>query len=348
VYVRDFRDTTLENRALAGSKGASLGELTRAGFNIPPGFTITTAAFERFIASIDGAGAIRRLITSLDPNELTALTATTAAVREQIEKAPLPKDVEQAILQAYALLAKGENIAVTGVSAHSGAAGLAPVAVRSSATSEDSAEASFGALQDTFLGVRGAESVIRSVRACWACLYSTASVRYRLRLKLQEQNVSMGVVVQRMVESACSGVMLTRSPTTGDRSVIAIEGSWGWGSCRASGEVTPDKFVVSKVTREITQCTVAEKRIQHVPQYDSTGVRVEAVSLERQSVPCLTDEQIVALAEIGKQIERHYGTPQEIEWAAGGGTIYIVQSRPVGDRPLQAHPRPAATEPAVH
>ena len=140
----------------------------------------------------------------------------------------------------------------------------------------------------------------------------------------------MGVVVQRMVEPVCSGVMFTRSPTTGDRSVIAIEGSWGLGSCMVSGAVTPDRFVVNKVSGEISQSIISNKRVRHVPQHDSSGVRAEVVPAEQQSAACLTDAEIKALAEAGQQIERHYGAPQDIEWAVGGKnhTVFILQSRP--------------------
>ncbi|MDB6089174.1 MAG: ppsA 3 [Gammaproteobacteria bacterium] len=318
-FVRQFREISLNDRPTVGGKGASLGELTQAGVNVPPGFVVTTAAFERFIAALDADGSIREVIVGLDPGDLPAISAATAKVRARLETVSLPDDLRDTISTAYSGLAGDER--------------RAPVAVRSSATSEDSAEASFAGLQDTYLWVRGAEAVLHCVRSCWASLYSTESVSYRLRLKLPEQSVAMGVVVQRMVESVCSGVMFTRSPTTGDRSVIAIEGSWGLGSCIVSGEVTPDKFVVSKVTRDISKRTLSEKLVQHVPRTESGGVRVEAVPAEKQRVPCLADEEIVALADIGKRVERHYGAPQDIEWAvgqgqAGGAGLYILQSRP--------------------
>jgi pyruvate,water dikinase len=137
----------------------------------------------------------------------------------------------------------------------------------------------------------------------------------------------MGVVVQRMVNSRSSGVMFTRSPTSGDRSVIAIEGSWGLGSCIVSGEVTPDKFVVAKVTGEIAQRTISQKLMQHLPA-EQGGVRDEPVDEAKQTVACLSDAEITALAQIGKAIERHYGVPQDIEWAIEGGEIYLLQSRP--------------------
>jgi pyruvate,water dikinase len=318
-FVRVLEELSLKDRPTVGGKGASLGELLHAGIRVPAGFAVTTAAFEKFINAIDTDASIRKVIASLNPDDLVAITACTARVREQIESAPLPDDVRDAIMNAHAVLTIGQD--------------GAPVAVRSSATSEDSADASFAGLQDTFLWVRGADEVVGAVRSCWASLYSTESVSYRLRLKLPEQNVAMGVVVQRMVESLCSGVMFTRSPTTGDRSVVAIEGSWGLGSCIVSGEVTPDKFVVSKVTGEVSKRTLSEKLVQHVPQASSSGVRVEPVPAEKQAASCLADEEIHALTEIGKHVERHYGAPQDIEWAVGAGptgekSIYILQSRP--------------------
>jgi pyruvate, water dikinase len=203
-----------------------------------------------------------------------------------------------------------------------------PVAVRSSATSEDSAEASFAGLQDTYLWVKGIDSLVDRVRACWASLYSPESVSYRLRLGLPEDQLAMAVVIQRMVHSRCSGVMFTRSPTTGDRSVITIEGSWGLGSAIVSGEVTPDRFVVNKVTGEIRTRNIADKAIEHVPDVQG-GVLELDVDAERRRACCLSDAQIHALARIGRQVEKHYGAPQDIEWALDqDDSIRLLQSRP--------------------
>ncbi len=317
--VAPFATLALKDRAAVGGKGASLGELTQAGIAVPPGFVLTTAAFERFLADFDSDGTIRRSIAALDPADLPAISALSAEVRARIERAALPVEVVAAIARAYSELAAADA--------------EAPVAVRSSATSEDSAAASFAGLQDTHLWVRGEDSVLGSVRSCWASLYSTESVSYRLRLRLPEEHVAMGVVIQRMVNALCSGVMFTRSPTSGDRSVITIEGSWGLGSCIVSGEVTPDKFVVSKVTGEICNRTISQKHHQHVPNRASGGVCAQSVEETRQSIPCLSDEEILALSELGKRIERHYGTPQDIEWSIGSerksaNGIFILQSRP--------------------
>jgi pyruvate,water dikinase len=316
MYVSWFRDVGLADRPTVGGKGASLGELTRAGISVPPGFVITTAAFETTLAALDPLESIRGEIERVDGKDLAAVSAVTEPIRERFAAAALPTDLVRAAIAAYQELA-GSN---------------GSVAVRSSATSEDSAEASFAGLQDTYLCVRGAESLIRSLCGCWASLYSCESVTYRLRLGLPERQVAMGVVVQRMIESRSSGVMFTRSPVSGDRSVIAIEASLGLGSALVGGEVTPDKYVVSKVTGDIVKRTVSAKTLRHVSAANG-GVRVETLEGDLQQQPALSDAEIHALTEIGKRVEAHYGCAQDIEWAvapdaAGLEQIYLLQSRP--------------------
>lgn len=314
-FVRPFSEIGLNDRPSVGGKGASLGELTRAGIAVPPGFVVSTHAFEHFLAAVDRDGSIRRQIEDLRADDLQAITTTSNAIRERIERSPFPSEIEAAIAGAHASLCCAD--------------GSTTVAVRSSATSEDSDEASFAGLQDTFLWLRGAHTVIRHVRTCWASLYSTESVNYRRRLAMREDGLAMGVVVQRMVDARCSGVMFTRSPTTGDRSVIVIEGSYGLGSCIVSGEVTPDKFVFNKVTGETTDRAISHKSMQHVPDRENGGVLEKPVAESRAGLPCLADDEISALAAIARKVERHYGRPQDIEWSiAADGEIYLLQSRP--------------------
>jgi pyruvate,water dikinase len=322
MYVRWFADLNLDDRSSVGGKGASLGELTRAGIRVPPGFVVTTAAFETALAALDPAAGIRAAIERLDAGDLEAVAKLSDSIRARFAAAELPPDLVETVAQAYTAL----------VGAGAGAGADAAVAVRSSATSEDSAEASFAGLQDTHLCVRGAQAVIRSLCACWSSLYSRESVIYRLRLGLPERHVAMGVVVQRMLESRSSGVMFTRSPLTGDRSVITIEAGFGLGSALVGGEVTPDKYVVAKVTGDIVKRTVSAKIVRHVPAAGG-GVRVEALEGALQLQPALSDEEIHALADIGKRVEQHYGNPQDIEWAiaadeAGREHVYLLQSRP--------------------
>jgi pyruvate,water dikinase len=316
--IRWFSDIELAHRPLVGGKGASLGELTRAGFSTPPGFVVTTRAFEDFLASSPATGTIRSRVAAAGADDLEALDRLSKDIRRELEQAALPAALASEVRLAWERLCGGD-------------ASL-PVAVRSSATGEDSAEASFAGLQETHLWVQGWPAIEQTLRGCWASLYSVEAVSYRRHRLLPEPQMAMGVVIQRMVSARAAGVMFTRSPTSGDRSVIAIEGSWGLGSCIVSGEVTPDKFVVSKVTGEILQRTVSCKSVRHVPDTDRSGVRSEPVPEEAQRTACLSDAQLRELVRIAKQLENHYGCAQDIEWAvaeeATGDAVYLLQSRP--------------------
>lgn len=309
--VRSLADVRIGDRAAVGGKGASLGELSAAGIRVPPGFVVLTAAFVRAVAGPEHDRALRE-IEQLPADDHAAIARVTAPIRERITAAPLPDDVRTAIVEQY-----------------SGLGARAPVAVRSSATSEDSADTSFAGLQDTYLWVRGEDALLTHVRNCWASLYSVESVAYRRRLRLTEQGLAMAVVVQRMVDAQVSGVMFTCSPVTGDRSVVALEATWGLGSAVVSGDVTPDTYVVSKVTGEIVERTVATKLRLHRMDPSGAGVRSDDVPLDQQRQPCLHDEQIRELARIGRRVEDHYGSAQDIEWAIDAGTgISVLQSRP--------------------
>jgi pyruvate,water dikinase len=293
--------------AVAGGKGASLGELARAGLAVPPGFVVTVDAFAAAMTVIDPSGALRAELSALDAADRAGIAASAARLRALVIAAPLPDDVCAAIAVAYAKLAAGGSATEILINSD--------VAVRSSATVEDSAEASFAGLQDTYLGVVGIPSVHDHVCRCWASLYNDESVAYRRRLRLPEAGVSMAVVVQRMVAPRAAGVMFTRSPVTGDRSVVAIEATWGLGSALVSGDVTPDAFIISKVTGEITTRRVAPKIKIHSYLSNGPGVTVADTPISLRDRPSLIDDEIRALAAIGRQVEAHYGAPQDIEWA---------------------------------
>jgi pyruvate, water dikinase len=315
--VLGFADVGRQDVPAAGGKGASLGELMRAGIDVPDGFVVTTEAFRTAVAALD----LGSRVAALDPTDDQAIAAACAELLATVEAAPLPPEVVEAVTAGYTRLA-----------AERGEVDL-PVAVRSSATSEDSAEASFAGLQDTYLWVRGAHSVLHHVRRCWASLYSVESVSYRLRRKIPETDLAMAVVVQQMVGARSSGVMFTRSPLTGDRSVIAIDASWGLGSAVVSGDVTPDSFVVSKVTGEISRRTVSTKTRWHQPDPNGAGVVESDVPAELRTAPSISDEEIAELAAIARRVEAHYGCPQDIEWAVSrtappGQSILLLQSRP--------------------
>jgi pyruvate,water dikinase len=309
-----FADIGLQDRAHVGGKGGSLGELQRAGIAVPPGFVVKTGAFERFIQALELKAPLRSVVQSLKGADLSVAAARCAEVRARVEAEDLPADVLEEISAAYAALCGGEQI---------------PVAVRSSATTEDAADASFAGLQDTYLWVTSLSQTLQRVRSCWASLYSVESVTYRLKRDLPEEGVAMAVVVQKMVDARTAGVMFTRSPLTGDRSVVTIEGSWGLGSAVVGGEVTPDRWVLGKITGDISVRDISEKLIQHVP-LPMGGTENVAVAEDLKRAPCMSDAELQALRAVARKVERHYGHPQDIEWAVERQTneILLLQSRP--------------------
>jgi pyruvate, water dikinase len=344
LFTRGLADVSLADAASVGGKAASLGELARARIRVPGGYVVTAEAFGLALAAIDPSGTIRGGIEELAPAQVQAAARTAADVRARIAAAPLPPDVAAQVTAAYREL------------------NATAVAVRSSATVEDSAEASFAGLQDTYLAVRGADAVLDAVRRCWASLYNDESVAYRRRMGLAERGLAMGVVVQRMLSPRASGVMFTRSPVTGDRSVVAIEGTWGLGSALVAGEVTPDSFTVSKVTGEITGRRVGTKLRLHSFIPNGQGITVQSMPAGLRGKPCLTDDEARALASVARQVEEHYGTAQDIEWALLGDSpdcpplhgdcadrIVLLQSRPetvwaAHERAPLATPKPRASD----
>ncbi len=314
-YISWFPEIGLEDRPKVGGKGGSLGELNRAGIQVPPGFIVRTEAFEGFIDALERRAPLRARVEGLAADDLEGMGAVSRELRTRIEDAPLHADLQQEIREAYA---------------HLGGSGSPPaVAVRSSATTEDAADASFAGLQDTYLWVTQIETVMRKIRSCWASLYSLESLSYRRRHGIAESTVAMAVVVQSMVDARTAGVMFTRSPISGDRSVITIEGAWGLGSALVSGEVTPDRWVVAKITGEISVRDISDKAIRHA-QSPAGGVEELPVEESQRREPCLSDQELDALRAIGRRIERHYGRAQDIEWAIDRQTqqILLLQSRP--------------------
>jgi pyruvate, water dikinase len=331
-----------------GGKAAGLGELIRAGIPVPPGFVVTAPAFGQMLAGVDASGALVGSVASLPASDVPAIARVAAGVRSRIVSAAVPAEVAAQVAEAYEELSAGGP----GV----------PVAVRSSATMEDSAGASFAGLQDTYLAVRGAAEVLDAVRRCWASLYNDESVGYRRRLRLPEDGLAMGVVVQRMLRPRAAGVMFTRSPVTGDRSVVAIEGTWGLGSALVAGEVTPDSFTVSKVTGEITGRRTGAKLRLHSFRPNEPGISASVMPIALRGRPCLTDDEARALAALGRRVEEHYGVPQDIEWALLGDDpacppmhgdaadrIRVLQSRPetvwaAREQAPVATPKPRASD----
>jgi pyruvate, water dikinase len=296
AYIRWFDDVRAADRPVVGGKCASLGELISAGIAVPPGFAVTVDAFA------PGSAA-------LPPADAAAL----------IRETPVPADVAADVRAAYAELCRRE-----------GRADL-PVAVRSSAVAEDGDATSFAGQQETYLWTVGADDVVARVRDCWASLYTPQAVAYRARLspELAAEATRIAVGVQTMVDATVSGVAFTVSPRTGDRSVVAVNASWGLGQAVVSGEVTPDEYWLTKAGPALTAGRIAHKERECRPAPGGRGVVTVDVPAERRDVAALDDDQIRALASLAMRVEEHYGCPQDIEWALDAtGRLLVLQSRP--------------------
>lgn len=303
-----------------GGKNASLGELMKAGVKVPPGFAVTTEAYRDFLEQTGIRQRIVDILCSLEVDDTDALNGASQEIGRLIENSSLPPEIQQSIVESYDELC--ERVGVKDVA----------VAVRSSATAEDLPTASFAGQQDTYLWVRGSGEVVRKVVKCWASLFTPRAIAYRVKMGFPHEKVLISVGVQKMVKAKAAGVMFTLDPNTGDPSKVVIEGSWGLGETVVSGEVTPDCFVVDKVTMEIA-CTISPKTVECT--FDPEGGRVihREVPEERQRQRCLEDEEVRELASLAKKIEDYYGTSQDIEWSIDGEVpfpenVFIVQSRP--------------------
>jgi len=316
-----FEDCLKESVPLVGGKCSSLGELINAGVRVPPGFALTTEGYRHFMAEAGLAGEIAALLFGVDARDLDALELTSAAIRALIEAQPFPEEIEDAVAECYRKLALRSCMPAV------------PVAVRSSATAEDLAGASFAGQQDTYLWIRGVDEVLHHMRRCISSLYTGRAIAYRANKGFGDETLAISVGVQKMANAYTAGVMFTIHPANGDRSVIVIDSNFGFGESVVSGEVTPDHFVVNKITLDIIDRTISHKQIcVTVDPKTQTSQTIE-VPFERQDVQSLIDDEITELAWMGKQIEKHYGRPMDIEWAVdkdlpAGGNIFILQARP--------------------
>jgi len=316
-----FEDCRKESVPLVGGKCASLGELINAGVRVPPGFALTTEGYRRFMAKAGLDREVRSLLAGLDARDHGALEAASARIRAVIEAQPFSIEMEDLIAERYRKLAVRCCVPAL------------PVAVRSSATAEDLLGASFAGQQDTFLWIRGVDEVLTHMRRCISSLYTERAIAYRVNRGFGDAQVAMSVGVQKMANSFTAGVMFTIHPANGDRSVIVIDSNFGFGESVVSGEVTPDHFVVNKITLDVIDRTISQKEVCYTVDPITQTSRAMEVPFERQRVQSLIDDEITQLAWMGKQIEKHYGHPMDIEWAVdkdlpSGGNIFILQARP--------------------
>ena len=328
-YTRSLTALRHTDEARFGGKSTGLGELLAAGISVPPGFAIATAAFEAFVAQSGLDATIASAIASLAPDDMDGLAAASAAIGAAMHSAAVPEAVRAQVALSYELLAEAVGDASPAV------------AVRSSALGEDSEDATFAGQQDTYLWVRGVEEICDAVRDCWASLYGPPAISYRARLGGDQSVAAMGVAVQLMVDAQTAGVMFTCNPISGDPSMVAINASWGLGLAVVGGEVTPDDYLVSKITGEVVRERIGRKEIQYVVDPTGRGVLAVAVPDELQSAGCLDRSALDELVAVAKRVETYFGSHQDIEWAiartaAPAERLLVVQSRPVTARPSQA------------
>lgn len=320
TYIQFFDggdEPTLEN---LGGKGASLVTMTEAGMPVPPGFVVTTTAYNYFIETSGIGQSITERLAGLDPDDPVAVEATSAAIREDICSRPVPEELRQSTRRAFESLQDRFTAP-------------APVAVRSSATAEDLPDASFAGQQDTYLWLNGFESVAEHIRRCWASLYTARAILYRLKNGIEEDGLSMGVVIQKMINARVAGVTMTLDPATGDRSKLTVDASYGVGESVVSGTVTPDNIKLDKITLELVSEHIGDKHIELVPDANASGLVERDVAQDRRNVRCLSDSELVQVATMAKRAEKHYGSPQDIEWALDadlpeGEDVVLLQSRP--------------------
>ena len=319
-YVRWFEDLRKTDIPLVGGKNANLGEMLAAGIPVPPGFAVTAPTFKEFLERTKIKDEIYKILNEANPEDPAQLEEASKKIRSIVETAPIPEDMKSSIVEAYRELSR--RTMVKDVS----------VAVRSSATAEDLPDASFAGQQETYLNVRGEDELLDSIRKCWGSLFTHRAIFYRVQKGFKHESVLISVAVQKMVNAKAAGVMFTLHPATGETDKIVIEANWGLGESVVSGAVTPDNYVVDKKTLKIIERKIASKKIEYIRD-PKTGKTIHAeVPRERMDVPCLTDEEIRRLAELGKIIESHYGRPQDVEFSIDRDekfpqNVYIVQSR---------------------
>ena len=307
MHVLDFAslDATLDT---AGGKGANLARLTRAGFPVPQGFIVATAAYRAFLAANGLEPVIQSALASASAGEANAFEPASAAIRAAFAAGAFPADLQAEFRAAYVQIGAG------------------PVAVRSSATAEDLPDLSFAGQQDSYLNVIGADQLLAAVVKCWASLWTARAIGYRQRNNISHVGAALAVVVQPMVPSEVSGVLFTANPLSGLLSETVIDATFGLGEALVSGQVQPDHFVVDAPTGRLTARTLGAKQVATRAR---PGGGVDTLAEDSGARPTLTDDQIRQLVDLGQRIQREYAAPQDIEWALAGGQLYILQSRAI-------------------
>ena len=315
-FIKPFKQITKKDVAQAGGKGASLGEMTNAGIPVPPGFVIAADAYDYFledyprknVAEVDFD--IDAQLKKINFKDISSIDKASSVIRDIMHDTKTPKDLVGEITTEFKKL-KAKY-----------------VAVRSSATAEDSSIASWAGELETYLDTTQ-KTLLTNVKRCWSSIFTPRAIFYRYEKKLVDQKVSVAVVIQKMIESEISGVAFTVHPVTKDKNQMIIEAGWGLGEAIVSGSITPDSYVVDKNDYSIIDINISEQKKMIKRKGPGGGITTVNVQKDKQEVQILTGKQIIELSELCNKIEKHYKSPQDIEWAYEKGKFYIVQSRPI-------------------
>ncbi len=316
MFTERFNNLSKNDIAIAGGKGASLGEMARAGFQVPLGFVVVAAAFERFLAETDLNVEVAAILKRVNYKDINLVDKASNQIRDLIADEKFPKDIGEEVKKEFKKL------------------GAKFVAVRSSATAEDSTVASWAGELESYLNI-GEAGLLEAVKKCWSSLFTPRAIFYRFEKNLHEQKVLVAVVVQAMVQSEVAGIVFTAHPVTEDRNQMVIEAGWGLGEAIVGGLITPDTYVIDKSkvksqkskSNSIIDKNISEQAMMIIRQ--GSGTAKVAVNKEKQGEQKLADGKIIELAKICQKIETHYNFPQDIEWALEKGKFYITQSRPI-------------------
>lgn len=307
--IKKINELNKDDTAIAGGKGASLGEMTQAGIPVPQGFVVLSSAFERFLEETDLIAEIDAILHTVNKQEVHTAENASEKIQALILNAQMPSDIANEIETQFELL------------------GTSYVAVRSSATAEDSASAAWAGQLESYLNTTS-ETLLKNVQRCWASLFTPRAIFYRFEKELHTQKISVAVVVQKMVESELSGIAFSVHPVTEDRNQLIIEAGYGLGEAIVAGQITPDSYVVEKEPRRVIDANVNNQK-RGLYRATNGGNEWRDIGEPKASTQVLMSEQILELAELVILIENHYGFPCDVEWAYESGKFYIVQSRPI-------------------
>lgn len=308
MFVKNFSEINKNSVGIAGGKGASLGEMVKAGLPVPSGFVVVSTAFDRFLNETELDADIEAILKKVNHRDINSVDKASAEIRDLIAESKMPKDLQKEIGTRFKKL------------------NAKFVAVRSSATAEDSKVASWAGELETYLNITE-KNLINSVMRCWSSLFTPRAIFYRFEKKLHKKPVSVAVVVQKMVQSEVSGISFTVHPVTKDYNQMVIEAGFGLGESIVGGLVTPDTYIVHKDDFSILDISVSEQTMAIIKT--PKGNIHKKLNAKQGGKQKLTGKQIVELAKICKGIEKHYKHPQDIEWAYEKGRFYITQSRPI-------------------